>query len=161
MLHYSPTAPRAVWVRVSTNNGAGGSWRSPVRLTSATGRAWTPLVAAAGSRAYFAYTDSNTGDIRLLITANRGVTWRNVKVGSTTRKGGNGYAGFPTVAATGSTVIVAWAATDAIQIRSRISTDGGSTWGGSQVLASAATYVPDAAAISGRLAVAWGTATAQ
>ena len=157
VVRYSPTAPRAVWVRVNTSNGA-GTWRSPLRLTSATGRAYAPAVAAAGSRAYIAYTDSNTGDVRVLITINRGLTWRNVRLGSTSRKGTNGYAGFPTVAATGSTVIVAWAATDAIQIRSRISTNGGSTWGGSQVLTSAATYSPDATAIAGRLAVAWGTA---
>jgi hypothetical protein len=112
-LHYRPGAPRAVWVRVSTDQGA--SWRSPVRLSGRAGRVDYPRVAAGGGRVFAVWTAAGSGDIRLAWSDDRGRHWTKATIGSTTSKpfgAAEGFAGLPDVAASGDDVAVAWFAND-------------------------------------------------
>jgi hypothetical protein len=108
-LHYRPSAPRALWVRVSTD--AGASWRSPVRLSGRGGRVDYPRVAAGGGRVFAVWTAAGSGDIRIAWSDDRGRHWSKHTIGSTTSKpfgASEGFAGLPDVAASGDNVAVAW-----------------------------------------------------
>ena len=155
-IDYSPSAPRALYIRVNAHHGS-GSWRSVKRLTSATGRVSTPDVAASGGSVYVAYTDANTGSIRLKISRDHGSTWHAVTLGSTTRGSSSGRNGIPSIAVSGSNVIVAWVSNGAGDIKARESSNSGSTWQTPGTLAQGARGAPATAALGGRVAVAWPT----
>jgi hypothetical protein len=157
LIRYSPTAPRALYVRVNTSHGSSSKWKSAIRLTSSTGRVDYPTIAASGYDAYIAFTDSVTGKIWTAYTRDRGATWRKVSLGSTTLDMRDGKAGWPSVAVSGSTVAVAWVASASGQVLMRVSANRGSTWG-SAVEVSPQSNADISAAVRGsRIAVAWST----
>jgi hypothetical protein len=159
IIRYSPTAPRVLYVRVNTGHGAATKWRSAVRLTSSTGRVDYPTIAASGSDAYIAFTDSGTGAIRTALTRDRGTTWRRVSLGSTSLTMKDGKAGFPSVAASGASVAVAWVADQAGRVLMRVSADRGSTWGPLEEVTASSSGDLNVAVRGGRIAVAWTTDT--
>jgi hypothetical protein len=98
-----------IWMRVSGNNGA--SFGSPIRLTTNTGNSFLSSVAASGNYAYVAWQDDTpvTGslgsyEIWMRVSANNGASF-----GSPIRLSTNtGTSQFPSVAASGNYVYVAW-----------------------------------------------------
>jgi hypothetical protein len=139
---------------VNSHNGS-GAWRAVKRLTSATGRVSTVEIASAGPHVYVAYTDANNGKVRVLISHDHGRTWRGVTLGTTTLGSSNGKSGAPSIAANGSTVVVAWAANAGRDIKARMSTNSGASWQSTVSIASGANGLPSTAAAPGRVAVAW------
>jgi hypothetical protein len=153
---YSPTAPRVIYFRSNSRHGS-GTWSTIRRLTSTSGRVDMPRLAASGRSVYLVYTDSASGYIKLKISRDRGVTWTTKTLGATTRAVRDGRLGTPVVAVAGSTVAVAWVSSSAGAVKMRVSTNSGSTWGGTKTIGSGAdlgTYISIAARGS-RLAVAW------
>ena len=115
---FLPTAPRILYVRVNTNHGATTSWRSTIRLTSTTGRVDFPTIAASGNDAYIAYTDSVTGAVRVISSHDGGLHWSNKQVGTSTASDSQGKYGEPSIAASGTTVVVGFRATAPARCRS-------------------------------------------
>jgi hypothetical protein len=153
---WSRSAARSIWFRRNTNHGAGGSWATAHRLTSATGRVDYPSIAAAGANVYIAYTNANTGSVRLLTSRDHGRTWTSRSLGTTTLTStAGGRSGLASVAASGNLVVVAWLGDRNGAVRARVSSNGGSTWGSTALLASANLSYPSAAAGSGRVGVAF------
>jgi hypothetical protein len=153
-VRYVPTAPRVLYFRRNSSHGASTSWKATVRLTSATGRVDYPAIAASGSYVYVAYTDSATGSIRLKVSADRGAHWRTVTVGTTTRSGPSGRAGWPAIAASGANVAVTWLADNASTLKARISMDRAGTWAAATTIGQSGSS-PSVAAAGSRVAVAW------
>ena len=151
---YSPTAPRVLYVRRNSSHGASTAWKTTLRLTSSTGRVDYPAIAASGSYVYVAYTDSATGSVKLKVSADRGARWKTVTVGSTTRSGPSGRAGWPAVAAYGSNVAVSWLSDNAGTLRARISTSRGTSWAAATIMGQSGS-TPSVAAVGSRVAVAW------
>ena len=154
---YSPTAPRVLYVRVNTNHGGSTYWKSPIRLTSSSGRVDYPSVGASGYDVYVAYTDSVTGAVRVATSHDRGATWKTMTVGSTTLSGASGKSGYPSIAVAGSTVAVAWLADGAGGIKARVSINRGSSWGTAASVASASNGGLNMAVRGTRVALAWTT----
>jgi hypothetical protein len=104
----SGSAPE-IWMRVSGNNGA--TFGSAIRISTNTGISGDPSVAASGSYVYVAWNDdtpvtgSGSGfEIWMRVSANYGASF-----GSAIRMSTNtGWSTFPSVAAIGSYVYVAW-----------------------------------------------------
>jgi hypothetical protein len=112
-LHYRPSDPRTLFVRVSTDQGH--SWRTPVRLSIRGGRVDYPRVAAGGGRLFAVWTAAGSGEIRLATSDDNGRHWSKTTIGSTTSKpfgSPEGFAGLPDIAASGDNVAVAWFAND-------------------------------------------------
>jgi TolB protein len=151
---YSPTAPRVLYFRRNTSHGTSTAWKSTLRLTSSTGRVDYPAIAASGSYVYVAYTDSATGSVKLKVSADRGVHWKTVTVGSTTRSGSSGRAGWPAVAAYGANVAVSWLGDIAGTLRARVSTTRGASWAATATMGASGS-TPSVAASGSRVAVAW------
>jgi hypothetical protein len=98
-----------VWTRVSSNNGA--SFGSPIRISTNTGASLAARVAASGGYVYVAWMDNTpvTGsggsyEIWLRVSSNNGASF-GTAVRLTTNTGISAY---PSVAAVGSNVYVAW-----------------------------------------------------
>ena len=64
----------------------------------------------------------------------------------------------PSVAANGSTVVVAWVADSAGTVKARVSTNRGSTWGTAVTVGSKSNGYASAAVLGSRIAIAWTTA---
>ncbi len=147
------TAPRVLWVRVSTNSGS-GSWGSAQRITSTSGRVDHPSIAISGSTVVVGYTNAATGDVKVATSKDRGRTWKTVKVGTTSVKGFGGRTGLVNVAVSGKTIAVAWIASLHGSTKVRISTNTGTSFG-------TATSLPGAQDMAGlaiagsRIGVAW------
>jgi hypothetical protein len=156
-VHFSPTAPRVLYVRVNTSHGSSSAWKSTIRLTSTSGRVDYPTIAAAGTDAYIAYTDSVTGSVRIARSHDRGATWTKLTLGSTTISTSQGRLGLPSVAVNGSTVVVAWLSDVAGTVRARVSTDRGVTWAAAETVGSQSTGALGAAVRGDRIAVTWTT----
>jgi hypothetical protein len=155
-VNYSNTAPRILYVRVNTNHGASTSWKTAVRLSSTTGRASFPTIAAAGNDVYIAWTNGSTGAIELSASHDAGSTWKTVAVGTTTQSFADGYSADPSVAVSGSTVAVSWVKDGPGGVATRISTDRGTTWSAISTLGT--TVGTASVAVRGnRIAVAWTT----
>ena len=94
---YDPKAPRVLYVRANTNHGSTTAWRTAVRVSSATGRVDYPAIAASGNSVYVAYTDADTGNVRLATSRDRGATWtyRTLGTGTYQTSGSNGRAATP------------------------------------------------------------------
>jgi predicted outer membrane repeat protein len=155
IVNYSGSAPRVLYVRVNTNHGHGDYWRSSVRLTGTTGRVDFPTVAASGTDVHIAFTNANNGDIIVATSKDRGVTWVKRTVGSSTYNTTSGRAGLPSVAVSGSTVAVTWIADGNGAIRTRVSTDRGSTWGGTEEHTTFSSGELHTAVLGSRVGVAW------
>jgi hypothetical protein len=156
IVKYSPTAPRVLYVRVNSSNGAPSAWKSTVRLTSTSGRVDYPTIAAAGADAYVAWTDSGNGNIRIAVSHDRGRTWKASTLGKTSLKDSSGRVGLPSVSADKSTVVVAWQANVFGVVKARVSTDHGRTWGGTVDAGSHSSIGYASTAVRGnRIAVTW------
>jgi WD40 repeat protein len=151
---YSGTAPRILYVRRNTNHGSTSAWGTTIRLTSTTGRVDYPSISAIGAYVYVAYTDSSMGSVKVAISADHGVHWKTVTVGSTSWTSSSGRGGFPAIASSGSNVGIAWISDQAGTVTARISTTNGSTWGGAMPLGTS-TSTPSAAAAGSRVGFAW------
>jgi hypothetical protein len=98
-----------IWLRASSNNG--GTFGSPVRLTTNTGTSEWPSVAAAGNYVYVAWHDftpvtgsGSKSEIWLRVSSNNGASFGSaIRITTNT-----GYSLYPSVAAVGSNVYVAW-----------------------------------------------------
>jgi hypothetical protein len=154
---FQPTKPRVVYVRVNTNHGRRAAWRPTIRLTGTSTRADYPAVAASGTDAYVAWTRSDSGGIRIATSRNRGANWVQKTIGSTLAGDASGRAGMPVVAADGATVAVAWISDSGGNVRARVSTDRGKTWGTTVVVGSGAYGAPSIAIRGSRIAVSWAT----
>jgi hypothetical protein len=157
LVHYSNTAPRVLYVRVNTSHGAPTAWRSIVRLSSTSGRASVPTIAAAGADVYIAWTNGDSGAIKLTVSHDYGVSWRTITLGVTKLHFADGYSGEPVVAASGPTVGVTWLM-DNGAVATRLSTTRGATWEGATILGNGATGPASIAVRGSRAAVVWPTA---
>ena len=157
-VNYSRTAPRVLYVRVNTSHGSSTAWKSTIRLSSTSCRVDYPTIAAAGDDAYIAYTDGTTGEIRLARSNDRGANWTKTVIGTTAVSTTEGRSGLPSVAANGSTVVVAWIADSAGTVKARVSTDRGSTWATAVTVGSQSNGYASAAVLGSRIAIAWTTA---
>ncbi len=155
--NYSPTAPRVLYVRRNTNHGGGSSWQTSVRLTGTTGRVDYPTIAASGYDVHVAWTNSVTGDIIVATSTDRGVSFTKRVVGKTTVSGASGFAGLPSVAVSGSTVAVTWVSDTSGTVKTRVSTDRGTTWGTAETVGSESLGYASTAVRGSRVAVTWTT----
>jgi len=99
----SGTQPE-IWMRASSNNG--GSFGSPIRISTNTGISLCPSVAASANNVYVAWEDSTIGslEIWMRVSSNNGASF-----GSAIRLTTNtGMSVYPSVAAVGSYVYVGW-----------------------------------------------------
>lgn len=156
---YDPAAERPIVIRTNTNHGSSSAW---LPYSTGPGRDGRPAIAAAGSWVYVVYTNADTGDITFV--TNLGVN--NAEggfvagtIGTTTNDAANpadGKDGYPVVAATGATVIVAWISGDGSTISAKISTDHGQTWPDDPTtITSSQVWDLSAAGSTGRVALAW------
>jgi hypothetical protein len=156
VVSFSASAPRWIVFRANTNHGNSGNWGAAKAVTSTSGRVDYPTVAATGSSVYIAYTDANSGAVRVLVSHDRGATFKAVTLATTTAtSSAGGRSALPSVAASGTLVIVGWIGDNNGAVRARISRDGGSTWGSTANLAAASLSYPSAAATTNRAGVAW------
>ena len=108
VVNWTLNGRRQIWFRSNSHGGA-GSWGVAKAVTSSSSRVDFPTIAAAGANIYIAYTDADTGVVRVLVSKNRGSTWTAIKLGtSAATSDAGGHSGSPSVAVSGSTVIVAW-----------------------------------------------------
>lgn len=157
--NYSPTAPRVLYVRINTSHGDASAWKGAIRLTSTSGRVDYPTITASGKTVVIAWTDSITGDIRLAISRDMGVTWKKISIGSTSVAGPSGKIGLPSVAISGTRIAVSWVADVGGTVRLRTSGDGGASWSAAQTVGSQSNGYVHTAIRGTRIAVAWTTPT--
>lgn len=154
VVSWSSRSARSIWFRRNGAHGS-GAWATPKRLTSSTGRVDYPSIAATGRNVYIAYTDANTGTVRLLISHDRGSTWSNRSIGSTSlTSSAGGRTGLPSVAAYSGLVVVAWVSGSAGTVKARVSQNSGSTFGTTSTISNVNGSYPAAAAGPGRVGVA-------
>ena len=158
IVNYSSTAPRVLYVRVNTSYGASASWKSTIRLTSTTGRIDYPTIAASGADVHVAWTDSVTGSVRVATSKDRGVTWKTTTVGTTTAGTSSNKSGYPVVAVSGATVAVTWVSSNTGTIKTRVSTNHGTSWATTQTVASTSNGTFATAVRGARVAVTWAGA---
>lgn len=123
---YRPGAPRALWVRVSRNEGK--SWGQASRLSPINGRVDYPRVAIGGGRLFAVWTSSDTGAIRFAHSDDNGGHWAKATIAqtpSTPFGDGEGYAGLPDIGASGTNLAIAWIGTDTGVQRAFTSAVGG------------------------------------
>jgi len=154
-----------IWMRISSNNGA--SFGSAIRISTNTGFSGYPSVAASGFYVYVAWYDftpvsgsGSNAEIWMRISSNNGASF-----GSAIRISTNAYDSlFPSVAAYGSYVYVAWDDYTPVsgsgglpEIWMRVSSNNGATFG-SPIRISTNTYFsayPSVAAYGSYVYVAW------
>ena len=158
---YDPAADRPLKLRVNTNHGSSSAWLS-TKTWEVPARVGHPAIAANGTWAYLAYTDAETGDI--VVARNLGLNsedggWTAGNVGTTANDAANpadGKDGYPVIAATGATVLVAWISGDGTTISAKVSTDHGDTWPpDATTITSSHVWDLSAAGSTGRVALAW------
>ena len=155
VVNWTLNGRRQIWFRSNSHGGA-GSWGVAKAVTSSSSRVDFPTIAAAGANIYIAYTDADTGVVRVLVSKNRGSTWTAIKLGtSAATSDAGGHSGSPSVAVSGSTVIVAWVENNAGSVRARISTNGASSWGTATQITPTSKSYPSAAANGARVGVGW------
>lgn len=158
----NPLESTVLWVRSSADHGA--TWGTAVRLTSTTGRVDYPTIAASGTRVHVAWTNAVTGAIYVRTSNNGGVSFVSaVSVGTANLSDAAGKYAYPSVAATGSTVGVAWMASAPTgqRVNARVSTNAGVSFGSATPLAiaSSGAYSVHTAAANGRFGIAWDGGT--
>jgi hypothetical protein len=164
----SGTEPE-IWMRVSSNSGA--SFGPAIRITTNTGHSGWPSVAAVGSYVYVAWHDNTpvTGsggsyEIWMRASSNNGASF-----GSPTRITTNsGDSRYPSVAAVGSHVYVAWQDNTPVtgsggsyEIWMRASSNNGASFGSPIRITTNTGYSlqPSVAADGSYVYVAWGDNT--
>jgi hypothetical protein len=132
-LHAKPTSARVLWVRASPDEG--DSWGRPVRVSAHGGRVDFPVIAASGARAWLAWTNADTGAIRMATSEDHGGTWSTASIGVTTAGASSraGFRGFPSVGASGMDALVAWVGDDAGRIVALGSNVAGTDWSAGSV----------------------------
>jgi hypothetical protein len=107
-LRYRGSGPRQFVIRRSGDRG--GTWSGSIPMSVRGGRVDYPQMAVAGNTAYAVWTDANTGAIRLATSLDGARTWLRKTIGFTTSVpvSGEGFAGYPTVGASGANVVVSW-----------------------------------------------------
>ena len=161
--HESPSGRRILYLRVNDSGGGPGGWGPIVRLSKQKGRVDAPSVAASAGRVYVTWTDANSGEVRLAVSADDGSSWKRHVLGKARGLdiGGEGHLGLTSVGAAGSNVGVAWLATPAGAVRGAISTNGGRRWRAAVTLApgggDANGGSPSVDGLGARLAFAWTT----
>lgn len=154
--NYNPEGPRRLLFRRNTNHGESASWDVRLALTPKGSRVGLQRIAASGAFVYVAYTNANTGDIRLAISNDLGVTWATSTIGTTSAtRGLSGFEGGPSVAAAGSNVAVSWIADGDGSVVASVSTTDGSSWDSPTTLGVSATYVTASSARDTRIGAAW------
>jgi hypothetical protein len=153
---YEDTAdPYVIRFRANDNQGSSTAWRSSIALTTF-GRVDRTAIAASGSSVFVIYTERDGGEVRLLKSADNGVTWGSpTAVGATVDQPfgpGYGYVGNAVVAVTGATVVISYTSDD--QIVTKVSTDGGDSFGAPE-LREAEFAGTSLTARSGRVALAY------
>jgi hypothetical protein len=130
-LHYRPSFPRVVWIRVS--NDEGDSWSAPIQLTLAGSRVDFPVIAASGDSAWVVWTNADSGLIRMATSIDAGVNWTRRTIGTTTSGGGSseGYRGLPAIGASGPNVAALWFATSGGRQVALTSNQAGTDWSAS------------------------------
>lgn len=144
--------PKVLYVRINSNYGAANAWGPPIRLSPTNRLSGYPWINAQGNNVYIAYTDQQTGDIKVLSSSNNGSSFTGRTVGNTraiyddTVMPGapqctgsptaqwtpyptiEGYEGFPAIAGNGFQAGVAWTKNNGGAAAAKISTDNGVTW---------------------------------
>ena len=107
-LHYRPSQPRVLWIRVSLDQGR--TWHKPFRVSGRTGRVDYPRVAVGGGRMFAVWTQADSGSIRMATSDDRGHHWSTATIGATTSRSstGEGFRGLPDIGVSGDDVAVAW-----------------------------------------------------
>jgi hypothetical protein len=158
---YQPTDDRPLRIRINTNHGSSTAWL-PTKSWDVPLRTGRPAIAANGTYAYLAYTDAESGAI--VVANNLGANtdeagWVAGNVGSTANEAADpadGYEGYPVIAATGATVLVAWISGDGSTVSAKVSTDHGNTWpDDATTITSSRVWDLSAAGSTGRVALAW------
>lgn len=163
--HENPSGRRILYLRVNDAAGAPGGWGPTVRLSKQKGRVDSPSVAASAGRVYVAWTDANSGEVRLAVSKDDGSSWKRHVLGKARGldTGGEGHLGLTSVGAAGSNVGVAWLATSDGAVRGAVSTNGGRRWRLVLTLASGGGGAnggsPSVGGRDDRLAFAWTTST--
>jgi hypothetical protein len=104
---------------------------------------------------FVSYTDSDTGAITLMASADYGATWSTSTVATTLATNGDGgYAGWPEIAASGANVAVTWIDQNMGDGYVAISTDYGLTFGTAKRIAVNPVFSMAVAAKGDRIAVA-------
>jgi hypothetical protein len=150
--------PYLVKFRANDDQGSSTTWRSTKSLTTS-GRVDRPMIAASGSAVYVVWTERGTGEIELVKSTDYGKTWSLPQaVGATVDVPypTYGYAGYPVVAVTGSTVAIAYTSDD--QIVAKVSTNGGSSFGAPEIRDATEPGI-SITARSGRVALAYADHT--
>ena len=161
--------PRFLYVTRNTNHGS-GSWTQqqllPGQTNSSRGdyiNAW-----ASGTNVHVVTTNTQTGAIWYWRSTDRGANWANpVSVGTTTAVDDvsgyvGGFSGLPSVAATGSHVIISWVTNPTGRVAAVVSANSGASFGSQVQLAASGGnanngYV-NLDARDTRIAVTWTTA---
>jgi hypothetical protein len=110
---YRPGAPRALWVRVSRNQGK--TWGHARRLSPIHGRVDYPRVAIGGGRLFAVWTSADSGAVRFAHSDDHGRHWAKATIAQTTSRpfgAAEGYAALPDIGVSGSNVAIAWIGTD-------------------------------------------------
>ena len=163
--HENPSGRRILYLRANDAGGAPRGWGPIVQLSKLKGLVDSPSVAASAGRVYVAWTDANTGEVRLAASKDQGTTWKRHVLGKARGldTGGEGHLGLTSVGAAGPNVGVAWLATSDGAVRGAVSTNGGRTWRLVVTLASGGGGAnggsPSVDGRGDRLAFAWTTAT--
>jgi hypothetical protein len=162
LTHWDNRDLLSVRVKVNTKHGASSAWLTAKTLSGVNTHTGTPAVAATGRYVWVAYTNADTGGITLAnntgINAEEGGWVARDDVGTTTRGGtdADGYDGQPVIAATGSTIMLAWIDSDAGGLKVKVSTDNGQSWPDeATTITSEQVWGVSATASSGRVALAW------
>jgi hypothetical protein len=147
--------PRKIKFVRNTDAGASSAWKARKTIVGS-GRVDRPTIAATSSRVYIAYTNADTGQVRVRRSTDHGATFAllHTVLGTTTVTGPDGgFAGYPVIAASGDVVAVAW--NTATGIKARFSTNRGKTFGVAKQLTGSSTHWLAATARGGRIAFAW------
>jgi hypothetical protein len=154
-----------IWMRASSDNG--GSFGSAIRISRNTGASWNTSVAAAGKYVYVAWEDNTavTGsdsapEIWLRVSSNYGASFGSaIRISTNT-----GWSTFPSVAANGSYVYVAWqddtpvsGSGTAPEIWMRFSSNYGVSFGSAIRISTntGTSSYPSVAAVGSNVCVAW------
>ena len=128
-----------IYVRANLHQGT-GTWLPVLQLTALNRRVSGWSIAAAEDSVYVAYREDTTtshnevvSSIKVAISADRGATWRT----TTLATAASNYQSWPSVAAAGRMVVVAWRATNYGAVKARLSAKAGDTWANVVTLAAA------------------------
>jgi hypothetical protein len=139
---------------------AGVSWADAVPLTPSQESAGMPRVARRGAFLAVTWTNEANGKVYVRVSKDGGVTWQpRVYLGTTTRKLGTRYEGFPVVGiGTGVTYVSFYSAAHTLKIR-RSTTSGATWWGGIALATNGSGWDPTVAAAGSTVIVGYAATT--